>query len=245
MVSFIIPAHNEECLIARTIDALHTAAGAVGGSYEIIVADDGSTDGTGLVAADHGARVVRIERRQIAAARNAGARATVCSTGGDVLIFVDADTIVPQAALQAALNELAVGTVAGGASVRFDGPVPFWAEVMLRMFLVAFRVLRLAGGCFLFCTRNAFEAAGGWDESVFASEEVLMSQALKRHGRFVVLRESVITSGRKLRSYSAREIVGTLVRIGLSGRRAVRDRKALDLWYGPRRADPAAAVMHP
>ena len=242
MLSFIIPAHNEELLIGRTIQSLHTAAEAVGQPYEILVADDGSTDQTGPIAAEHGSRVVRIERRQIAAARNAGAREARCSAGCDALIFVDADTVVPAPTLRAALDELAAGAVGGGASVRFDGPVPFWAEAMLSTFVVAFRLARLAGGCFLFCTRHAFEATGGWDERVFASEEILMSWALKRQGRFVVLREHVITSGRKVRSYSAREIIGTLVRIGLSGRRAVRDRKALDIWYGPRRADPAITL---
>ena len=241
MISFIIPAHNEELLIGRTIQALHAAAGAVGQPYEILVADDASTDGTGTIAGGHGARVVRIDRRHIAAARNAGARAAIQATASDVLIFVDADTIVPGETVQAALDELAAGAVGGGACVRFDGAVPSWAEAMLRTFLVAFRVLRLAAGCFLFCTRHAFQATGGWDESVFASEELLMSQALKRHGRFVLLREHVITSGRKVRSYSAREILGTLTRIGLRGRRAVRDRKALDMWYGPRRADPGNA----
>jgi hypothetical protein len=60
----------------------------------------------------------------------------------------------------------------------------------------------------------------------------------RRRGRFVVLRESVITSGRKLRAYSAREILVLLARLAFTGPRALRRREGLDVWYGERRNDP-------
>jgi glycosyltransferase involved in cell wall biosynthesis len=235
MISFIVPAHNEELLIAATVRAIHEAARAWGG-YEIVVADDGSTDSTGRLAAEHGARVVRTERRQIAAARNAGAR----EARGDVLVFVDADTLANTAAVGGALRALERGAVGGGALIRFDGPVPWYASVLLGVLVVVFRLLRLTGGCFVFCTRAAFEAAGGWDERLFAGEEIIFARALKRHGRFVVIRERVVTSGRKLRAHSAREILGTLARVGLKGVAGARSREGLELWYGPRREDPGA-----
>jgi len=65
-----------------------------------------------------------------------------------------------------------------------------------------------------------------------------MSQALRRQGRFVVLRESVTTSGRKLRAYSGREFLGIMLRLALAGRKGVRRREGLGNWYGERRADP-------
>src|SRR5262249_43541758 len=73
MISFIIPAHNEEFLICGTISALHTAATATSERYEIIVVDDASTDGTATVAVRWGAQVHSVQYRHIAAARNAGA----------------------------------------------------------------------------------------------------------------------------------------------------------------------------
>ena len=65
-----------------------------------------------------------------------------------------------------------------------------------------------------------------------------MSRGLRRQGRFVVLREAVTTSGRKFRAYSAGEVLGTMVRLALSGGRSIRRREGLDIWYGERRPDP-------
>ena len=234
MIAFVIPAHNEEQLLARTLESIHQSARAVGQRYEIIVVNDASTDGTVEIARRQEAQVVTICRRQIAAARNAGARQALQSDDVRVLIFVDADTLLNEATLRAALGALDRGAVGGGAAVQFDGPVPAWAQLMLAITSAMFRVLKWSGGCFIFCRRHAFEASGGWDESVYAAEELFMAQSLKRYGRFVVLAERVITSGRKLRAHSAREILTSLARIGFSGRRAIRNRKALALWYGPR-----------
>lgn len=96
MISFVIPAHNEAALIGRTISALHESARAMGEPYEVIVADDASTDRTGAIAREHGARVVAVSFRRIAATRNAGAREAT----GELLFFVDADTVVPARALR-------------------------------------------------------------------------------------------------------------------------------------------------
>jgi glycosyltransferase involved in cell wall biosynthesis len=71
VISFIIPAHNEEALIGGTLSALHDSARALGEPYEIIVANDASTDRTEAVALEHGAGVVAVNRRHIAATRNA------------------------------------------------------------------------------------------------------------------------------------------------------------------------------
>lgn len=233
MISFIIPAHNEEQLLGRTLAALDAAARALGEPYEIVVVDDASTDRTAAIAEEHGARVVRVEHRQIAATRNAGARAA----NGEMFIFVDADTIVSEAVVRAAVEAMRGGAAGGGCSVRFDGPLPLYGRIMATIVIPLYRAARLAAGCFLFCTRDAFEAVGGFDERLFAAEEAVMSRALRRQGRFVVLRESVTTSGRKLRAHSAREILGLMLRVAVGGPKTIQRRERLDVWYGERRVD--------
>ncbi len=230
MISFIIPAHNEEALIGRTLSALHESARALGESYEIIVANDTSTDRTGAIALEHGARVVDVNHRQIAATRNAGARAAI----GELFIFVDADTVVTMRVLRAAVHVLRDGAVGGGCSAHFDGSVPLYAKVLDRLLPPVLRALGLAPGCFLFCTRQTYLAAGGFDEEMYWAEEVAFVKRLKRQGRFVILREFVITSGRKLRTHSALELLRVGVRLALRGRQSLRRRDGLEYWYGPR-----------
>ena len=235
LVSFVIPAHNEEPLLAATLAAVHAAATTCAIEYEIVVTDDASTDRTAQVAVESNARVVSVQHRQIAATRNSGARAS----RGEMLVFVDADTLINDDVLRAALAAVANGAIGGGAAVHFDGEVPLYARILIPWMTAAMRWTRLAAGCFLFSTRTAFEAAGGFDERLFGAEELALSIALKKLGRFVILRESVLTSGRKLRTYSGLEVLGIVSRGALSGGTMVRHREQMDLWYAPRREDPA------
>jgi glycosyltransferase involved in cell wall biosynthesis len=234
MMSFIVPAYNEEPLIGRTLAAIHVAARETGVPYEVIVVDDGSTDRTAQVAGECGARVVRVECRQIAGTRNAGAR----EAAGEILVFVDADTIITASTLRATLAALGAGAVAGGASLRLDGRIPWHGRLLLWLVRAGMRLARLAAGCYLFCTRAAFEAAGGFDERLFASEEIALSRALARQGRVVILRETVLSSGRKLRTHSGWEILRMMSAVARQGPRALRSREELELWYGSRRSDP-------
>jgi glycosyltransferase involved in cell wall biosynthesis len=242
MLSIIIPAHDEEPLIGRTLRALRRARDVVdcetGVPSEVIVVDDTSTDGTADVALAHGARVVRVEHRRISSTRNAGARVA----RGSELLFVDADTLVPPVTLVAAVGALRDGAVGGGARIVFDRPIPAWAALLESPAAVMYRVLGLASGCFTFCRRDAFEAIGGYDESVVAAEEGLLSRALRRHGRLVVLRQPVYTSGRKLRTYSGREILRLVTGVTLHGRSGIEHARHWEILYGKRRADPREAV---
>jgi glycosyltransferase involved in cell wall biosynthesis len=226
MISFVVPAHNEAELIGRTLAALHASARAAGVPYEVIVVDDASTDGTDRLARAHGARVVGVNFRRIAATRNAGAQ----EASGELLCFVDADTVVSGGAVRAAVRALRGGACGGGALVRFDRPVPLYALLLEQVVLpVLLPLLRIAPGCFLFCTQRAYDAAGGFDETLSWSEEVAFGNRLKQQGRFVLLREVVMTSARKLRTRSALE----LLRVGLRLTRG--QRQGLEYWYGPRR----------
>jgi glycosyltransferase involved in cell wall biosynthesis len=235
MISFIIPAHNEEALLGRTLMALHQSARDLGEPYEVIVSNDASTDRTGEIAREHGARVVVVNHRQIAATRNSGA----AEAAGEWLIFIDADTQINEAVLSAAIGQLRAGAVGGGCCIRFDGQVPIYARVLERVLPPILRLLRLAPGCFLFCTRTAYLAAGKFDASFYFAEEVDLVKKLRRRGRFIILNEYVITSARKLRSRSLWDFVRMGIQLALGGQHSRWRREGLNYWYGPRESDPA------
>lgn len=180
------------------------------------------------MARANGARVIDVNLRQIAAVRNAGARAA----RGEWLVFMDADTWMTPPVLAAIRRALRGGAIGGGAAARFDGVVPLYARILLPLCVRLLRWLRTASGCLMFATRPAFDAIGSFDETLFASEEVAFSRAMKQRGRFVMLREKVTTSGRKLRDYPARVLFGVLLRQSWLGRdRAFKSRTGLDIWY--------------
>jgi glycosyltransferase involved in cell wall biosynthesis len=233
MISFIVPAHNEERLLGRTLVAIHDAAAGIGRPYEVIVVDDASEDLTSAVAAQHGARIERVEYRQISRTRNAGARIAF----GDPLIFVDADTVISSRVLHGTLEAIQRGAVGGGARLTVDGWIPLYGRMLLTITGVVMRTADLIAGCYFFCTRAAFDAAGGFDESVYAAEELVLSRRLARIGWIAILDAPVVTSGRKLREHSGWEVVRLLGALVRRGPAVVRTRDDLALWYGKRRND--------
>jgi glycosyltransferase involved in cell wall biosynthesis len=233
VLSIIVPAHNEEALIGSTLTAIKAAATAQQEPYEIIVVDDASTDRTGAIARSFGTRLIEVRNRQIAATRNAGAAAAA----GDKFLFVDADTLVNARVVRAAVRALRRGAVGGGCRLRIEGRLPFYGKLIQLVLDPICRAIKLAGGCFFFCTREAFLAAGRFDESLFATEEAALGSKLKKLGRFVILPESVVTSGRKLRSHTAGEMLRICGRVLREGSGVLQKREGLELWYGPRRSE--------
>lgn len=231
MLSFVIPAYNEETLIGQTLHTLLASARALGEPFEVIVVNDASTDQTAEIARSCGVEVVPVHLRKISAVRNAGARVA----RGEVLIFVDADTLVPAKALASAVEAVRQGAVGGGARVQMDGGVPLWAPAMMTLTSWSLGQMRLAAGCFLFARRDAFEAVGGFDEEYYASEEIHLSRALKAKGRFVIVSEAVITSGRKVRLFSGRQLFMQMAILASGGRSALKRREGLDFWYDGKR----------
>ncbi len=231
MLSFVIPAYNEERYLPPTIAAIHAAARELGGEYEIVVADDASTDATATIAAAAGARVIAVSNRQIAKTRNDGA----ATARGDRLVFVDADTRVNAEVLRAAMAALDAGAVGGGAKPVFDADAPRYAHFAIALVTGSMRWMNLAAGCFVYCTRAAFEAAGRWDERQFAGEELFLSRALGREGRFVMLRETVLTSPRKFHGRTAWQTLWLSLKLMAQGFRGTRRRESTQFWYDGRR----------
>lgn len=200
ILSVVIPAYNEEEHIGACVESVQHAISAVGVAAEIIVVDNDSTDKTAEIAAGLGCRVVAEPFRQIARARNSGAR----TAKGRYLVFIDADTVMAPEVLKEAVGLLMTGRVSGGgALIEFASETGFIALALLRFWQAISRAARYAAGCFVFATAEAFMAVGGFDEKVYASEEISFSRRMRafsaRQGmKFVIINKPGIkTSARK------------------------------------------------
>src|SRR5438046_10686965 len=117
MISFIVPAYNEEHELSDTLAAIREAASGAARPYEIIVVDDASTDATPQIASGAGVKVIPINRRQIAASRNAGGRAAQ----GEYLFFIDADPRSSRGQVRGGITALEGGHGGGSARVAMGG----------------------------------------------------------------------------------------------------------------------------
>ncbi len=238
-ISIVIPAFNEERLLGRSLEQINLATGAFEQrewQTEIIVCDNNSTDRTALIAREAGATVVFEPVNQIARARNRGASAAT----GDWLLFVDADS-EPTAELFADVAaQISAGKcLAGGATVKMDTCHPM-ARAALAVWNWASRIFKLLAGSFIFCEAGTFRKIGGFNEKLFAAEELDLSKRLKRAAReankqmVILCRHPLSTSARKLHLYSWKENLRLLFRIGFD-RRALQSRDACHYWYDGRR----------
>ncbi len=238
-LSVVVPAFNEEKLLATTLAAIRdavTAAGYRDADWELRVADNASTDATPRIAAEAGAVVVREPQRQIARARNTGA----AGARGRWLLFVDADTLPDAALLRATRDVMDGGRCCGGGSVVAPGDGAL-ARIGIALWNGCSRLLRTACGAYVFCRADAFRDLGGFDETLYAAEEVDLSFRLRRWGRERGLAFRIITTAplrtsmRKLELYSPWELAGMGLRGLLRPHRVLKDRRYLDAWYDGRR----------
>lgn len=198
-LSVIIPAWNEADYLPETLAALRAAVADLAIVAEVIVVDNASDDSTAAVARASGARVIIERERRIARVRNAGADAARAPW----LLFLDADTRVNAALMAAMLRCLHDGWAGGGAVVALDVDVGGAYAAGLRLWNALSRRFRLAAGCFLFARADLHRAMGGFDERVYAGEELTysrrMARAGRQHGRrFDILGGApVVTSARK------------------------------------------------
>ena len=186
-LSVIIPALNEERFIGETLQRIDQAARILEGdqpclTVQIIVVDNDSTDHTAAVARRLGAAVVPERIRNIALARNVGARIAE----GEVLLFLDADTLIPPTLLSRIDSVMSDPFCVGGAVDVHHRP----ARAILRLYVRCWRILgRLSGmaqGAAQFCRRETFLALGGYDEGIYMGEDVdfywRMTRAARKMG---------------------------------------------------------------
>lgn len=186
-VSVIVPVLNEENTIGSTLEALLRLA-----PDEIIVVDGGSDDRTREVCARSGVTLLGSARGR-ARQMNFGA----AQARGDVLLFLHADTRLPDSAfgdIAAALGD--PGCVGGRFDIELEGS-HWMLGVIGRMISYRSRISKVGtGDQAIFVRREVFDRLGGYPE-VPLMEDIAFCRALKRRGTVACLSSKVITSARR------------------------------------------------
>jgi glycosyltransferase involved in cell wall biosynthesis len=207
-LSFVIPARNEQALIGEVIEAILASVARASRvsrrdlwlpdtPFEVIVADDGSEDETAAIVGNfvdyEGVRLIQCAGRTCAASRNAGAAASL----GRVLCFVDADTIVPENAVERILQHheedgrcLVLYRLASREpGIRAWFWWTFWG--MARRFPLA-RAKSMPA--FMSCDRAHFKRYGPFNEACAIAEEWPLTGAAYRHHRERFLYDRSLTA---------------------------------------------------
>ena len=186
-ISIIVPTLNEQVCLGATLDSLILAPGD-----ELIVVDAGSADATADIARRYTDRFYQGPRGR-AQQMNFGAQ----QAGGDILLFLHADTRLPPDGLEAVRSALQQPGTVGGAFRLVITP----ATAALRLVAWGTNLRSRFGGLpygdqALFVPRRVFEEAGGYDDVPFM-EDIRLVQALRRRGHLTLLPQAVATSGRR------------------------------------------------
>ncbi len=242
--SLIIPAYNEEAYLPAILDSVDKARTRYAGgpeAIEVVVVDNASSDATADLARSGGCRVVREDRRVIAAVRNTGAR----NARGHVFVFVDADNIMHADTFNAIDRSLATDKVIAGATGVKMQRMSFAIAVTYALMVPLVWLTRMDTGV-VFCRREDFEAIGGYSEDRLFAEDVQLLWDLMRLGRKQGRRLSRIRSVKAVYStckfdrHGDWHWLGMVLRlaIGLLFSKSSLDKFAHMYWYGNQRTKP-------
>lgn len=188
-ISIIIPVLNEAECLGERLQALQALRRR---GHEVIVIDGGSRDGTTDQIEGRADRVLETSARR-SVQMNAGARVA----NGEVFWFLHADTRVPPDADRLLLDAISnSGRQWGRFDVALSGQgLPF--RIIATMMNIRSRLTGIAtGDQGIFVTRRAFVRVGGFP-SIALMEDIAISRALKRIGRPLCLRQTLVTSSRR------------------------------------------------
>lgn len=182
-LTIIIPAFNEEAYLPSTLDSIQTSASRLGthsdAEVDIVVVDNNSEDGTAVVAQSKGATVVHEPVQGIARARNAGAG----HAEGDVLVFVDADVVLPETLLAAIHTAMSDPACVGGAVDVEYRPKRRSMRLYLRAWRILSRLTGMAQGATQFCRKSVFDEVGSYDEKAWIGEDADFFWELKKYAK--------------------------------------------------------------
>lgn len=233
----VIPAHNEEKYIGKCLRSIRNAAKyAAPDSVEIIVVANRCTDRTADIAAHYGAKVLVNDDKCIAAIRNTGVRAAQ----GEIVVTIDADSMMTKHALAEIRTMLQSGKyVGGGTNLKFDrmslGIAVSALYIAVHLLPVMLKNGGFLSGAMFWFYKKDFTAVGGFDESLVSLEDMDFAQRLKAHGKrsgrkYGTLKRSyILTSSRKFDEFGDWYLIKnrSLTKRIFTGK----DRQAADKFY--------------
>ena len=236
-ISVVIPAHNEEQFIGKCLESVVRAAERVKpDAVEIVVVANRCTDRTADVARQYDARVLVNDEKCISAIRNTGIRAA----NGEIVMTIDADSVMSENALREVVRMLESGRfIGGGTNIKFERMSAgiFFSAVYVALNLIPVmwkHKAALSGGMFWFRRRD-FEEIGGFDESLVSLEDMdfavrLNRLAVGRGLKYGTLKHVyIVTSSRKFDEFGDWYLIRNrkLTKRIFTGR----DREAADRFY--------------
>jgi len=207
-LSIVIPTLDEAAGIVAQLQLLQPLRAR---GHEVIVVDGGSRDGTAGLARPLADRVLDAPRGR-AVQMNAGARLAT----GDILLFLHADTRLPERADTLVFDALAGPDGGWGRfDVRICGQHPLLPVVAAAMNLRSRLTGIATGDQAIFVRRTLFEALGGFPE-IALMEDIALSRSLRARSRPVCLRSRVFTSGRRWEKHGVLRTIFTMWRLRLA-----------------------------
>ncbi len=186
MVTVIVPVLNESEFLPQLLERLRVL-----GAKDVIIVDGGSDDGTPDLA--KGKAKIVVSERGRARQMNAGA----IEAKGDILLFLHADTELPEGAFDLIEKEMADPKVVGGRfGVKLDNPRFIFRLIGAMINLRDAIFGGYTGDQAIFVRREVFEALGGYRD-IPLMEDLDLARRLRRFGRAVRLRAKVTTSARR------------------------------------------------
>ena len=201
MISIVIPTLNEEKYIESTLKSLMNQD--YKGKYEIIVADGRSKDNTVRIAKKFADKVITVKQKGVSAGRNEGVKVAK----GDVLLFLDSDTILLFNGLTEISKTFRIKKVVGVAcpilpmSPEAKDFAIYWSFNQFIKQSIKSKKPQVAGICCAY-RKKVFEKVGGFNEYMDTLEDFDLSERISKKGKIMFIQNTLaLTSNRRIKKW--------------------------------------------
>lgn len=238
-ISVVIPAHNEEKLLPATLTALRKQTHP---NFEVIVVCNGCTDNTRDAAREDCDQFYEMQEKSLGKARNLGGH----RARGQILVFLDADTLLTENALAEIARRFTRKYSAGTLQGRPDNPIIGNRAVYWGKNFVHFMHFHRGSSGIILCWKDHFDAVGGFDEGLFLRENSDLMYKLRPYGRYKYIRSAAaITSMRRYEEKGLVEMTRLWIKVWWMSHFSDLSNKTYDLVDTPRSAEPKSRLKTP